>query len=302
MKFLIALILFNISAAFACPKPWVCETVAMTVPYTTASPYLKFTTENIRAGYIKERGIFKGNILYFQGLADSIVNHLPLFETLSLNGYRVIAFDYMGQGGSSGSMNRTRIETIPLMGEIIWKKMARIENGKNKKTILGWSTGGLAAYMYAAKKKVDQVILIAPGIVPKAIMGEGLTQWPLNRISLESLTSASRYYSQAEDPHLDPIKPESPLMVPAFAIDLLSVAHQSKYTKISNEIPGFVLLSGRDDSYVDGEKTLYALKKNAPHFKSKIYEGALHEIDNEIDLIRFRAYSDILRFLKSNAK
>lgn len=69
---------------------------------------------DIRLGYLTANSAvpFKGNILYYQGLGDSILNHDPLFSVLTNAGYRVIAFDYMGQGGSDGSMNHTSITNI----------------------------------------------------------------------------------------------------------------------------------------------------------------------------------------------
>ena len=71
-------------------------------------------TAKIRSGYLAENPnvTFRGNIIYYEGLGDSMMNHMPLFQTLTQAGYRVIAFDYMGQGGSKGSMNDTRIYQI----------------------------------------------------------------------------------------------------------------------------------------------------------------------------------------------
>ena len=70
----------------------------------------------LRAGYLQESKAPKGNILYLEGLADSMFNHEQLFTALMKEGYRVIAFDYPGQGGpgprqggSQGNMNDTRI-------------------------------------------------------------------------------------------------------------------------------------------------------------------------------------------------
>ena len=73
--------------------------------------------QNISVGGIKLRaGLFhsktlphKANVLYLEGLADSMFNHDKLINTLSRAGYQVIAFDYPGQGGSEGSMSQTRI-------------------------------------------------------------------------------------------------------------------------------------------------------------------------------------------------
>jgi hypothetical protein len=91
------------------------------------SPRHALINASIRAGFLKENPAttFKGNILYFEGLADSMLNHLPLFTALTNEGFRVIAFDYMGQGGSNGSMNNTRLIDIPRLGQMVYQKFAR---------------------------------------------------------------------------------------------------------------------------------------------------------------------------------
>ena len=109
----------------------------------------------LRSGYFRESTnpevAFKGCILYLEGLGDSILNHEALYKVLSHAGYRVIFFDYMGQGGfkgydqagrpkpedskgSEGSMNHTRIIDplfprlqISTMAEEIWEKYAAIK-------------------------------------------------------------------------------------------------------------------------------------------------------------------------------
>jgi len=300
-----ALSVFASATVFAseaiCPKPWICEAVQLKIPYTPLdlqSVPMSHASASIRAGYFPEEGSFQGNIIYFEGLGDSFINHQPLFSKLSEAGYRVIAFDYMGQGGSSGKMDDTRIKTIPMIGDIIWKKFARDTETFPQKTIIGWSTGGLAAYMAASENKADRIVLIAPGIVPNAIVGAGLLSWPPNKITLSSLTTAAPYQSGDSNPHLDPIRPNSPVKVTDFAVDLLSTARLARHTQIPANIPGLVLLSGSNDTYVDAEQTKKVLRKTAPHFKVVQCYGALHEIDNERESIREKAVYDILSFLE----
>jgi alpha-beta hydrolase superfamily lysophospholipase len=281
----------------------------MPVPYTILSPSftqplnesLKVEAAQIRAGYLPHQGTFKGNVLYFQGLGDSMLNHDPLFKKIARAGYRVIAFDYMGQGGSSGSMNKTRIQFIPYMGERVWNKFALETHRFPNKTIIGWSTGGLAAYLAASENRVDKVILIAPGIAPRKFVGEGIFNRIPNEITLETLTT-DVYYDPASDPHRDEIKPNSPLKVPSFAINLLGTAAKVKAKNVSPRIKGFVLLSGKDDTYVNAQKARKIICQNASHFKIKAYEGALHEIDNERKKIREVAHKDILRFLQHSGQ
>src|SRR5690606_22010771 len=113
----------------------------------------------IRTGYLEANSEveFKGNILYYQGLADSMLNHDPLFQVLTNAGYRVVAFDYMGQGGSAGTMNNTTIENINEIGDKVIKELGR---GNGKYHIIGWSTGGLAAYRKAYHDKGKEILSV----------------------------------------------------------------------------------------------------------------------------------------------
>ena len=137
----------------------------------------------------------KANVLYLEGLADSMFNHDRLVNTLSEAGYRIIAFDYPGQGGSEGSMGQTRITEIKTeksfwtsildafdddhrkdkrfaefkaglskhkpgslkklfirdMADAVWEKIkndndSEIGSKEQVDAVIGWSTGGLAAY------------------------------------------------------------------------------------------------------------------------------------------------------------
>jgi alpha-beta hydrolase superfamily lysophospholipase len=298
MKVLFTSLLISFSALASCPKPWVCEHLNMVVPYTTVKG-IKFSKPSIRAGYLPHQGEFKGNILYYQGLGDSMLNHRPLFSKLSVAGFRVIAFDYMGQGGSSGSMNQTRIEYIPWIGNRVWERLAFNKSNFPERIVMGWSTGGLAAYFSAMQNKVDKVILIAPGIVPRKIVGEGLWNDLPNEITLETLTT-DIYFDRDSNPHVDSIKPDSPLKVPFFSLNLLKTAKGVQTNKIPSRIKGLVLLSGESDTYVNAKKTLRVLSKNAQQFEVISYPDALHEIDNERREIREVAHQDILNFLNSN--
>ena len=64
--------------------------------------FIKYKKATIRTGLLKSDSLTSlGTILYLQGLGDSMMNHAPLFNHLNRNGYNIIAFDYMGQGGST---------------------------------------------------------------------------------------------------------------------------------------------------------------------------------------------------------
>ncbi|MFT6633764.1 MAG: alpha-beta hydrolase superfamily lysophospholipase [Bacteriovoracaceae bacterium] len=260
-----------------------------------------FTLKNIKFGMFKIRtGIMKtkrenkkGTVLYLEGLGDSMLNHSPLFNSLVDDGFDVIAFDYIGQGGSTGNMNFTTIQNIQILAKRVWDQY--ISDPREKKILLGWSTGGLAAYRYAYKfpSEVESLILLAPGISPKVWIGDRM------RITMETLTQNE--FSRGFDPHIDPIRPTSPLQAPAFAINLISTAALARYWKIPKSVSGLVLLSSREDTYVNSEKTINVLEARASHFGYHMYEGtgALHELDNEFEDIAADVRARILSFLNN---
>lgn len=162
------------------------------------------------------------------------------------------------------------------------------------KIVLGWSTGGLAAYEMARRGAVDAVVLIAPGIAPKLIVGDKLT------ITVPTLTHAD--YSLGGDPHVDPIRPDSPAKVPLFAVNLIASAKAAKHWTIPVTVKGLVLLSGPSDTYVNGDKARAILSAKAPHFDIVVYPTALHEIDNEVPPVRTAMTAEILRFLDRQSR
>jgi alpha-beta hydrolase superfamily lysophospholipase len=140
------------------------------------------------------------------------------------------------------------------------------------------------------------VVLIAPGLAPKAIVGDKL------RITLPTLTHADYSMDGDPNPHVDPIRPCSPAEVPLFAADLLASAKAAQDWTISPAIKGLVLLSGPADSYVDADKTRLILSEKAPHFDVVAYPTALHEIDNEVPAVRIAMTAKILRFLDDQGR
>ena len=278
-----------------------------TLPYQTNVALVN--TVNLRAGVFPEAdsSSFKGCILYLQGLADSMLNHRPYFKALSERGYRIIAFDYIGQGGSSGTMNHSRIFDplfsnleIGNQAKFVWNNYAECAN--SKKMVIGWSTGGLAAYKLAHEEWADAVVLIAPGIHPNKIVGEAALR-PTMLLTGEQIitkrTLTRNSFEDQNDPHVDIIKPVSPTLVPLFAANLVVSATISHSWQIKSQVKGLVFLSGANDTYVDRESTLKTLESKAPHFVIHAYEGALHELDNELPAVSQDLYVRTIRFFES---
>lgn len=279
--------------------------------YDVKHPYLAnplVRDVHLRTGYYTESANvpFKGCVMYLEGLADSVANQQPLFHHLSENGYRVVFFDYMGQGGSEGSMNDSRVIDpinnslqISTQAQFVWQQYSS-GCGNSKKIVIGWSTGGLVSYKLAHDTWADAVILIAPGIHAKKFVGEAAAA-PSTLVTFKQVISertlTRNSFSNGQNPHVDPIKPDSPTKVPLFAANLLGSSMISQSWKINAKVQGLVFLSGVEDTYVDRDATIKTLAKNAPHFHVVSYDGALHEIQNEIPEVAFDMYQKTTQFL-----
>ena len=238
----------------------------------------------------------RASILYLQGLSDSMLNHLPFFEFLTQRGYRIIAFDYPGQGMSSGSMNQLRIlpashpQSIANIASKVWNifypDQPRIRN------VIGWSTGGLAAYELCHQNFVDNAVLVAPALGIKILLdGKLITTY-------RCLTHAN--YTHGNNPHIDPIKPKSPLTVPVFSSRLLWTDRKARTWQIPKTVNGLVCIAGKNDPYVHAHMTQQIIQQHAAHFSIRSFENALHEIDNESDEIRLAFYEEVAGFLNSH--
>ncbi len=247
--------------------------------------YIEYQNSQIRTG-IKRTAYAnpKGNILYLQGLGDSMMNHEPLFDSLNRHGFNIVSFDYRGQGCSSGHMNSSTIDNLIELSQLVWSQYVTSDE---KMKLIGWSTGGLVSYKLAYKypKKVEKIALIAPGIAPRYWIGERM------EITEESLTT--NQFLNTKNPHVDKIRPRSPLFVPKFALNLQWEAKKSRSYKFPVNVGGYVFLSSDEDTYVNSDKVYSVIKKNASHFYIRSYENtnALHELDNEQE--------DIARDLRS---
>lgn len=270
----------------------------------------------IRGGYSPEYAgtPLKACVLYLQGLGDSVLNHGPFFDYLNASGYRVVFFDYMGQGGSEGSMNDTRILVsaksekkfeIETLADFAWEKWGCPQ--QEKKFVIGWSTGGLAGYRMAYEKKAAAVALIAPGLYPKKMIGEAAGgNWGKMILGKETITVRTLTrrgpLNNAIEVHLDPVKPNTPAVIPKFVVNLLWTAHQSHSWWIPRDVDGIVFLSGDEDTYVDSDKNRIVLQDKAGHFSLVKYDGALHELDNELPEVINDVYPRVVAFFDGALK
>ncbi|WP_413289031.1 alpha/beta hydrolase [Bdellovibrio sp. HCB337] len=288
--------------------------------YLEQTPYdvktLLVDDVSLRTGYYRESSEvpFKGCVIYLQGLADSGLNQAPLFQYLSQHGYRSVFFDFMGQGGSSGTMNNTRIfdpmnPTLQLstQAQLVWEKYATLKDSVNgrdcsqsKKLVMGWSTGGLPAYMLAHEQWADAVVLFAPGIHVRAFVGESAAE-PKKLLTFQQViterTLTRNKFEGMTNPHVDPIKPLSPAHIPMFATNLLMSSKISQNWKISPKVPGLTFITGENDFYVNAPAVEKTLQQNAPHFKLERYPESYHELTNEMPEVSQEVYQKTVLFL-----
>jgi len=278
---------------------------------------------SVSVGGIKLRaGVFpsnkdiplKANVLYLEGLADSMFNHNQLINTLSKAGYQVIAFDYPGQGGSEGNMNQTRITENQLSYDSIHDlfKKDQFENNDFDELMNTLKEHKLeSSSSYLIKDLADKIwteIKTANNIDSKKLLDVAIG-WSTGGIAAYDMAKDQKkgikavvLIAPATNPntipvikiktetlngninfkHLDNIRPDSPGKVPNFTLNLLASGLASQNWEVANDVKGLVLLSDQEnDKYVDSKKVELTLKKNASHFKCINYKGAAHEIDNE---------------------
>jgi alpha-beta hydrolase superfamily lysophospholipase len=267
------------------PAPWVLEQLPVELPTGR--------TTTLRAGYLPANPdvAFRGNVLYLEGFSDSMMNHDTLFQEVTALGYRLVAFDYPGQGGSEGTMNWTRVKHIPDMAEAVMARLSR-PDGPSTRTWMGWSTGGLAAYQAAADGRVDRVVMLAPGIHIRPIVGE----WG----SVTPRTLTGHEAAGLPDPHVEAPRPTTPARFPLFAASILKNSIASQNVEVSPQVAGLVLLSGKGDRYVRGAATRRTLARNARHFDVRTFEDALHELHEEVDPIGAEVRGAVIEFLAAS--
>jgi alpha-beta hydrolase superfamily lysophospholipase len=311
------------------------EELSQGLLFTDQKEYPKIDNLVFRTGMFLEAqgGPFKGCVIYLEGFGDSVLNHIPLYTALSTAGYRTIFYDYAGQGGSTGTMHSTRLrdpvyapreigEQAKWLWDIYSKKIDPVYHRScegQPHRVIGWSTGGLAAYKLAYEKWTNSVVLIAPGLSPKIFVGESANDWErvfTFRNTLSLLTLTRNRFTDSIDPHQELPKPDSPAKVPLFAKNLLltaceargdvggycaaSEARKDKGWTIPPSVHGLVFFSSDDDTYVDSDKAEQVLKKYASQFGVIRYEGALHELDNELPEVATDLRKKTIEFFDRN--
>ena len=224
-----------------------------------------------------------GDILYLHGLGDKSSNHPRLFKEWNDIGYRVISFDYPNHGRTltplTDDLNFYTMKKLSNVATNTLKKY-RLDNSK-KLVIAGWSTGGILAIraiqQYFPKEIISQVthaILFAPGVSVKLCPGNKFCN--ITNFTLSDDTSLSNRS----------ISPKSPLLRPAFGINLI-VEGRKSFSKYPKNIKTLVFSASKNDHYVKTEKIHQWVKYQKGHGNKNIEliscPKSKHELDNNLD-------------------
>ncbi|MGE4133691.1 MAG: alpha/beta hydrolase [Bdellovibrionales bacterium] len=241
----------------------------------------------LRVGVQSPDGPIKGDILYLPGFSDRLDNHGPLFEAWNQKGFRVISFDYPSHGETRGdSLGLFGLRGLARLAQMVEK--ATREDKSRPLIVSGWSTGGLLAVRMAQSNWFAQLgrspsglILFAPGVSVRNIVGRWSWRYPLGEVTQDTLTHAKN------PPHKGEIKPKSPGSTLTFSIPLKIESILSQYQKLPTALPTLVLVAGdKEDVYANSPAVMrwidWQKRKGAPVFAVQ-FPMARHEIDNETE-------------------
>lgn len=233
--------------------------------------------------YAPKEGEYKADIFYYHGFGDSFENHEELFAGFVKKGFRVISFDYPDHGRTlnnfSQSLHFKTLNDVAKLGVEVYKQViTESEKTSAPLYLAGWSTGGLisARIIQDSKfasfsKKIEALILYAPGLNVKLCVGEKLCE-----VTNETLTHKSLLHDRE-------IKPNFPAKYLLFASSMLYQGHLSK--KLSwPSTPTLIFHSSIDDQYVKTTENMdYFNEVSQASIKNIHCPSSYHEMDNELE-------------------
>jgi len=245
----------------------------------------RHTKVRLHVGVYPATGPTVGDILFLTGFADRQDNHGPLFQEWNRRGFRVISFDYPSHGQTTGS-SLNSYTFSRLAGLVQSVELETLEDPNRPLILAGWSTGGLLATRIVQTSNLPQpsrpvraLILFAPGISVRNIVGEFSLWYPFGKVTKETLSH------DENPPHHGEIEPKSPGSTFMFAVYLKVNSWLSQWQKVPKTLPILAFLGGDDsDVYADTENVREWIdwqKSSGGQITKVENPGARHEIDNE---------------------
>ncbi|MFX1251127.1 MAG: alpha/beta hydrolase [Promethearchaeota archaeon] len=245
----------------------------------------------------------KACLLIIHGLAEHSGRYNNVVNALVPVGYTVYAHDHRGHGKSEGERGYVAsfsdfVEDVNILRQIIQDQEQDVPL-----FILGHSMGSFIAQLYAVSyseglkglilsgsgvrtgEKVSKLLVIVSKIASKVA--------PKKTLDLELKNDISR------DPEVIKAYDEDPLVfkLTTFRLgaELLNAVSQTIKNAPKIQLP-CLFQSGSEDKLITGVKDLYELFK-VEDKTLKIYEGAWHEVYNELPDTRDLVFNDLRNWL-----
>ncbi len=265
------------------------STIPVTYPCVPPSGFgICNRTMNLNVGeYLPSTQTIVGDIFYLHGFADTFSNHRALFHEWTDAGFRVLAFDYPGHGGTRTLNPKININDFNFEGLMtLANQVERIKRQDANRPLLlaGWSTGGLLAVRMIQKgnlaklsRRPQGMILFAPGISVNAVVGRQSFRYPLGEVTFETLTHNEDTRGLAAP------FPRSPGDAPLFASNLFYHSLASQGNAYPAQIPTLVFVAGDStDKYVPSSKVTRWVKGLPGQAVGVQCPNARHWLDNEL--------------------
>jgi alpha-beta hydrolase superfamily lysophospholipase len=228
-----------------------------------------------------------GDVFYLPGFADGVLNHEPLFREWTRAGFRVVAADLPGQGLSRGEGKRASLDafTFTELAAAAHQIEQATRETDRPLVLAGWSTGALALVRSLQgqrdaewSRRPSAVILFAPGVAVRPVVGEPSLRYPIGEVTVATLTH------DLDRQLATPIFPRSPGDVLVFAADLLTNSGLSYREGLPSDIPTLVLAAGDEtDRYVFSPLVQRWAKALTGPASLIVCPQARHWLDGELD-------------------
>jgi len=248
----------------------------------------------------RSRGVY-----LLHGSGEHAARYERLATRLAAAGWRVGAHDQPGHGRSGGPRGRLPVDgALATRAAIECARFAR-ETGAVP-FLFGHSLGGVVAaeLVLLHRMEVPGLLLSAPAIVPRLTGRETLKLRALSllapRLAIELPSDATRL---TRDPEQQRIALEDPLNHGFKSAELvnwlLRTAEQVLAAAGGLDVPTLLLIAG-DDRVIDIERTHeFASRVSDAWLTVHAYEGAHHELLNELPEVRDRVEADLLAWLEA---
>lgn len=263
---------------------------------------------------LRVRSVFsdkKITVIALHGIAEHLGRHSYLEELLA-DSYNLVQFDLRGHGKSGG--RKGYIKDFSQYLDDLEDLISYLEREKNMTSymLFGHSMGSLISWLFLRRTKIHnlplKVFLCAPPVMVPGRLGKILPQTLLKGVlKLPLKLWLPRPFSistLSHDPQVEKMVENDPLCFSVFSKQLVvGLAHASKEAFSSEYFPtcpvGVAI--GSEDKIVHCPRVLSYFQKCGKQINLKFFEGAYHELHNEIEIYRRPYLSFVKNFFKQNS-